>query len=101
MIVVRATYTVNGEYADQNKEMVEAFLTDFKKLDSKQFLYSVFQMGDGKTFVHLSQYQNKGIQQELLNTPSFIQFQEQRDKNLLSEPQIEFLDFIGASRDVF
>lgn len=57
-------------------------------------------MEDGQTFVHLSHYKNKEIQQEVLNTPDFILFQERRDKNLASEPAIEMLNFIGNSKDV-
>jgi len=101
MIVVKVTYTVNDAYINTNKEMVQAFLTDFKKLDSTQFLYSILQTEDGKTFIHTSQYKNKEIQQTLLNTPSFLRFQEQRDKNLTSEPTIEFLNYVGASKEVF
>jgi quinol monooxygenase YgiN len=101
MIVVKVTYTVNDEYTHTNKELIQKFLTDFKKLDHTQFLYSVFQIADGKTFIHISQYKNKNIQQVLLNTPSFLYFQEQRDKNLASEPTIEFLDYVGASKEVF
>ncbi len=101
MIVVKVTYTVNDEYVNTNKELIQALLTDFKKLDQTQFLYSIFQSKDGKTFIHTSQYKNKDIQQILLNTPSFLHFQEQRDKNLASEPTIEFLNYIGASKEVF
>ncbi len=101
MIVVKVTYTVNDVYVNTNKEMIQAFLSDFKKLDSKQFLYSILQTEDGKTFIHTSQYKNKAIQQTLLNTPSFLHFQEQRDKNLASEPTIEFLNYVGASKEVF
>lgn len=101
MIVVKVTYTVNDVYVKTNKEMIQAFLSDFKKLDSKQFLYSILQTEDGKTFIHTSQYKNKAIQQTLLNTPSFLRFQEQRDKNLASEPTIEFLNYVGASKEVF
>lgn len=100
MIVVKVTYTVNDEYVNTNKEMIQAFLTDFKKLDNTQFLYSILQSEDGKTFIHTSQYKNKEIQQILLNTPSFLRFQEQRDKNLASEPKIEFLNYVGASKEV-
>lgn len=100
MIVVKVTYTVNNTYVSINKEMIQAFLTDFRKLDSAQFLYSVFQSEDGKTFIHTSQYKNKEIQQTLLNTPSFLHFQEQRDKNLASEPTIEFLNYVGSSKEV-
>lgn len=101
MIVVKVTYTINDEYINTNKEMVQKFMTDFNKLDNTQFLYSVFQTEDNKTFIHISQYKNKDIQQVLLNTPSFLHFQEQRDKNLASEPKIDFLNYIGASKEVF
>lgn len=100
MIVVKVTYTVHDAYVNTNKEMIQAFLTDFKKLDSTQFLYSILQAEDSKTFIHISQYKNKDIQQILLNTPSFLHFQEQRDKNLASEPKIEVLNFIGSSKDI-
>ena len=101
MIVVKVTYTVNDGYVNANKELIQAFLTDFKKLDQTQFLYSSFQSEDGKTFVHTSQYKNKDIQQTLLNTSSFLHFQEQRDKNLEFKPTIEFLNYVGASKEVF
>ncbi|MBX2922227.1 MAG: hypothetical protein KF746_08555 [Chitinophagaceae bacterium] len=101
MIIVKVTYIVNDEYVNTNKELIQAFLTDFKKLDKTQFLYSVFQSEDGKIFIHTSQYKNKDIQQILLNTPSFLYFQEQRDKNLASEPTIELLNYVGASKEVF
>jgi quinol monooxygenase YgiN len=101
MIVVRVTYTVKELYINTNKEMIQVFLADFEKLDHTQFLYSVLQSEDGKTFIHTSQYKNKEIQHVLLNTPSFLRFQEQRDKNLASKPTIEFLNYIGASNEVF
>lgn len=100
MIAVKVTYTVKSGYETQNKERIQNFLSDFKKLDSAQFLYTVFQKEGSTTFVHLSQYQNSDIQQELLITPSFLHFQEQRDKNLASEPKIEVLTYIGASKPV-
>ena len=100
MIVIKVRYTVHDAYVNTNKEMIQKFLTDFEKLDRTQFLYSIFQTEDSKTFIHVSQYNNKDIQHTLLNTPSFIHFQEQRDKNLISEPQIESLNFIGSSKDI-
>ncbi len=100
MIVVKVTYTVNDKYTDMNKEMIQKFLTDFEKLDNTQFLYSIFQSEDHKTFTHISQYANKDIQQVLLNTQSFLYFQEQRDKNLASGPRIEALNFIGSSKEI-
>lgn len=101
MIVVKVTYTVTNEHVNANKELIQRFLADFKTLDQTQFLYSIFQSSDEKTFIHTSQYKNKEIQQTLLNTKSFLHFQEQRDKHLVSEPKIELLNYIGASKEVF
>lgn len=101
MIVVKVTYTVNEAYVHTNKERIENFLSDFRKLDATQFLYSILQTEDGKTFIHTSQYKNKEIQEILLNTPSFLTFQTERDKNLVSDPKIEYLNYVGASKDVF
>ena len=100
MIVVNVTYTVNDAYVSTNKELIQKFLTDFKKLDSTQFLYTILQTEDGKTFTHISQYKNKDIQSVLLNTPSFLHFQKERDQNLTSAPKIEVLNFIGSSKEV-
>lgn len=101
MIVVKVTYTVRDAYVNTNREMIQAFLADFRKLDPTQFLYTIVQTADGNTFMHTSQYKNKDIPQVLLNTPSFRRFQQQRDAHLLSEPIIEFLTYVGASREVF
>lgn len=98
MIVVKVSYKVKDAYVDTNKELIQNFLTDFEKLDHAQFVYTIFQ-GEDNSFIHLSQYSNKDIQQTLLNTPSFLHFQEQRDKNLVSEPEIELLNFVASSKD--
>lgn len=100
MIVVKVTYSVSEAYVPANKERIQNFLADFSKLDHTQFLYTVFQGQDSNSFIHISQYRNKDIQQILLNTPSFLLFQEQRDENLVSEPEIELLNFIGSSKDM-
>lgn len=101
MIVVKVTYKVNDAYVSSNLERIQNFPADFKRLDPAQFVYTVFQGTDSNTFIHISQYKNKEIQETLLNTPSFLYFQEQRDKNLTTEPVIEVLNYIGSSKDVF
>lgn len=101
MITVKVTYKVNDAYVSINLERIQNFLADFKRLDHTQFVYTVFQGKDTNTFIHMSQYKNKEIQETLLNTPSFLYFQEQRDKNLATEPVIEVLNHIGCSKDIF
>lgn len=81
--------------------MIKSFLNNFRKLDGTQFLYTILQGGESNTFVHISQYKNREIQDHLLKVPSFLHFQEQRDKNLAVEPKIELMNFIGSSNDPF
>ena len=45
MISVQVTYTVNDEYVNTNKELIQKFLKDFKKLDNSQFLYHAVAVG--------------------------------------------------------
>jgi quinol monooxygenase YgiN len=101
MIIVQVTYTVKPAFVQANLENIRRFLADFAQLESNDFRYSVFRK-NSNTFVHLSQYQNAEIQQRLLATPSFTDFQQQRDESgLVGEPVIDLLDPIGFSHEVF
>lgn len=100
MIAVKVTYTVKEDYADTNKKHIQTFLNEFEKLDNSQFTYTIYQVHGGPTFIHMSQYANETIQKELLNVPSFLEFQKQRDLNLLVEPTIEILSLIGSSKKI-
>ena len=98
MIVVKVTYTVNPGFVSQNRENIKTFMADFKKLESNEFRYNVYMKADGQTFVHLSHFDNEVVQQNILNTPSFKQFQLDRDTlGLVSQPRIEEMTFIGAT----
>ncbi len=98
MISVKVTYTVKDHFIDQNIKNIHIFLKDFGMLNNDYFRYSIYVLEDKKTFVHLSEYSNQVVQQELLNVPSFLSFQKQRDENLESEPIVELLNLIGASK---
>jgi len=100
-IAVKVSYTIEDDYVADNKKNIAAFLEAFKKLDNNAFLYSVYVLADGKTFVHISQYRDEKIQQQLLKEPAFLLFQQNRDKHLASQPTIEVLAPVGASKPVF
>ncbi len=101
MISVIVTYKVKPNFVDQNQQNIQQFLKDFKKLDTSQFQYNVYTKSDGVTFVHHSIYNNEQIQTELLNVPSFLEFQKARDESGLVEmPTIEVLNFVGSTNDI-
>jgi hypothetical protein len=101
MISVKVTYTVKPEFVQKNKENINVFMADFKKLDNNEFRYTVYLSGDGKTFVHLSHYNNESIQKQLLDVPSFKVFQQQRDESgLEGVPNIEILQLVATSGEI-
>ena len=92
MINVIVTYTVKPEFVSENKSNIQKFLNDFKNLDQTKFEYKVFVKEDGVTFVHFSNYENEEVQNEVLNIPSFKEFQRLRDESGLNDShKVEFL----------
>ncbi|MCA6069073.1 hypothetical protein JI747_018050 [Chryseobacterium sp. RG1] len=84
MINVMVTYTVKPEFVSENKTNIQNFLEDFKKLDPATFDYKVYLKEDGVTFLHSSSYINEEVQHEVLNVPSFKEFQRLRDESGLN-----------------
>lgn len=100
MITVKVTYGVKKEFAAKNKENIGVFIADFKALDSEDFKYDVYLLDDETTFVHISSYANKHIQEQVLGTPSFVEFQRQRDASGLTiAHHIEVLHGLASSYD--
>lgn len=92
MINVIVTYTVKPEFVSENKNNIQKFLNDFKNLDQTKFEYKVFVKEDGVTFVHFSNYENEEVQNEVLNIPSFKEFQRLRDESGLNDShKVDFL----------
>ncbi|AQX04940.1 hypothetical protein BAX97_17125 [Elizabethkingia meningoseptica] len=84
MINVLVSYTVKPEYVAENRHNIQKFLEDFKKLDQSKFEYKVYLKEDGVTFLHYSNYENEAVQHEVLNVPSFKEFQRLRDESGLN-----------------
>ena len=102
MIAVIVTYKVKPEFVDQNKQNIQQFLKDFKELDTSGFQYNVYTKDDKVTFVHYSTYKNEKVQTEILNVPSFKEFQRLRDESGLNATHnVEILNFIGSSNEIF
>lgn len=102
MIIVKVTYTVKPDFAQKNQENINLFMNAFKELNNQDFRYVSYVCEDGKTFVHISHYRNEKIQKQLLQVPSFLSFQKQRDDSGLEKsPQIEVMQLVAASQDFF
>jgi len=102
MITVIVTYQVKPEFVEANKSNIRKFLTDFRDLDAAKFRYNVYIREDNCTFVHYSSYRDEKVQSEILNVPSFKEFQRLRDESGLNGThKVEVLDHIGSSSESF
>jgi quinol monooxygenase YgiN len=100
MIAVIVTYKVKPEFVEQNKRHIQQFLKDFKQLDTSGFEYNVYTKEDNLTFVHHSIYRDEKIQAEVLNVPSFKEFQRLRDESGLNDThKVEVLNVIGSTNE--
>ncbi|WP_199140782.1 hypothetical protein [Pedobacter sp. ASV12] len=98
MISVEVSYTVKPEFVARNKQNISLFLADFRALTHLNFLYQVYIKEDGVTFFHLSMYENEEVQQQILQVPSFLNFQKERDESELEKaPRFDQLSLIGSS----
>jgi hypothetical protein len=97
MISVIVTYQVKPQFVLQNKANIQTFLADFEKLDTSKFKYTVLLKEDGVSFVHYSQYADEEMQNQLLNVPSFKDFQQKRDASGLNDShRVEVFQLIGS-----
>lgn len=102
MIIVKVTYTVKPDFVIKNKEKINEFIKDFKKINSNDFRCIAYVGEDGKTFRHISMYKNKAIQKQLLAVKSFKSFQQQRNESGLEVGEkVEMMKLVGASYNIF
>ena len=97
MINVIVTYQIKRDFLNENKLNIKKFLKDFETLDNSKFNYSVYYNNDEMTFTHISNYADEKIQNEVLNVPSFLEFQKKRDESGLDDShKVQILEYIGS-----
>jgi hypothetical protein len=102
MKAVKVTYTVKREFAEKNNQNIKTFLEEVKAIGDNDMRYHVFLAEDGKTFSHLSIYNNDESQKRFLALKTFLSFQQQRDESgLESEPRVEVLNLLHTSHTIF
>lgn len=101
MITALVSYTIKPEFIEENRANIRKFMKDFQQLDPDTFVYNVFVKEDGVSFVHMSSYKDQIIQQQILNTPSFLEFQQKRDASGLEGSHgVSLLDFVDSSQKI-
>src|SRR5690606_41530168 len=89
---------LNPKFIRQNIAKNAKFFKNLQDFDQSQFKYSVLLHADGQTFTHISHYEDVAMQEQILNDPSFLNFQKQRDDSGLEEsPKVQVLEYIGSA----
>src|SRR5690606_2992986 len=101
MINVIVTYQIKHVFLNENKLNIQRFLKDFEILDNSKFNYSVYFNNDDRTFTHISNYVDEKIQKDVLNVPSFLEFQKKRDESGLNDShKVQILEYIGSTNRI-
>jgi hypothetical protein len=102
MKIVRVTYTIKAEFAEQNLSNIINVMADLKNVNHPGVNYNVCVNIDGKTFIHTAFFKSDEDQKILIELPSFKHFQEQlKSSGPELAPKQELLNLVGSSNDIF
>jgi heme-degrading monooxygenase HmoA len=102
MKIVKVTYTVKQDFAEQNSANIRNMMQDLQAAAHPGIRYDVTLAQDGKTFVHTAFFDSEEDQQKLFATPSFRHFQEEmKQSGPEVPPKQEIMTFVGSSYPLF
>ena len=102
MKIVKVTYTINAEFAEQNQANIKNVMSDLQRLNHPGINYNACLGADGKTFTHTAFFKSDEDQKMFNELSSFKYFQEQLKANGFEiPPKQELLNLVGSSRNIF
>ena len=101
MIIVKTQYTVNEDFVQQNRANIKSMIDGLRLLERHDIKYTAYVLKDGKTFVHLAQYQEKDAQDMFLDFHAFKYFSRERDLHLEVQPESVEMSLVGSTFDIF
>lgn len=101
MKVTRVQYTVQPDFAEQNKENIEVVMSELRALNNNDLKYASYVLDDGKTFMHLVHHNSKNAEHLPASLESFKHFQTQLKAHLEIPPKAEILELVESSFNVF
>ena len=102
MKIVRVQYTAKPEYAEKNRENILHVMEELRKLNNPGIKYSVYNLADGKSFMHLAHFKTDDEQKILLGLESFKKFGAELKANGIEvPPKSEDISIVGSSFDFF
>jgi hypothetical protein len=101
MKVTRVQYTVRGEFAEENRQNIEAVMRELRALGNNDVRYAVYLHDDGKTFMHFVHQNTTEAERLPTSLESFKHFQARLKQNLEVPPKVETLALVQSSAPIF
>lgn len=102
MKTVRVQYTTTRQFASINQANIAAIVKELKELGHPGIKYGCWLLPDGKTFMHLDQFENEEAHQVLTALASFKKFDaELWASGLEVEPGLHLLSLVSSTEDLF
>ncbi len=102
MKVVRVHYTTTAEFAPTNQANIAGIVKELKALNHPGIKYGCWLLPDGKTFMHLDQFENEEAHEVLTSLESFKKFDQQLwASGLEKEPVLEHPDLVASTESFF
>jgi hypothetical protein len=102
MKIVRVVYTTTAKYVSRNMENIRQVVKELSELNHPGIKYSTFLMSDGKTFMHLDQFENEEAHSVLTELESFKKFSDELlASDLEAEPKLELLSLVSSTVNFF
>ena len=102
MIGTHIRYTVQAEYAAQNKANISRVMEELRALGRTDIRYSVFVEDDGKTFNHWPLFASAEAEKVITQLPAFKTFlSELQASHPEVPPKSTNLTLVDSSSDLF
>ncbi len=100
MKIVRVQYTTTPDYVDTNKKNIRKIIEELEKIKHPGIMYRSYLLQDGKTFMHLDQFENEEAHQFLQSLESFKKFSsELLASNIEIEPKLDLLSLVTSTKN--
>jgi hypothetical protein len=102
MKIVRVQYTTRPEFSAVNKENISRIVKELRGLNHPGIKYSAYVLSDGKTFMHIDQFENEAAHVVLTALESFKRFADELGTSgLEAEPKLELPALVASTEDFF
>ena len=101
MKAIRVQYTVRADFAEQNKRNIEAVMRELRDIGDDGIRYASYIHEDGKTFIHLVQYNTTNAERLPGDLESFKRFQAALKENTEVPPKADTFALVDSSFDIF